>query len=123
MTPRPSPGSPLRPILVGIAALVFAALAAQIYFDRQAAAPATFAQARNGQTWIIHDRDIALMAIPKLPPNRADVITVLDPGTAVTVDNGRSDTWKRIHVSNSQGTRILAGWILAATVKNATRQP
>jgi len=85
-----------------------------------------FVFAFQGDYWIIWDRAIAVLEVPELPGNEAqlrrNLVTILEPGQKVEVlqRQGFLSPWLRVFVYD-KGRIIAEGWILAETVREAER--
>lgn len=88
----------------------------------------SFLHARPGEFWVIKSESVALMHKPEAPLTRDEFvqnsITVLDAMSKVEIveSKGWLSPWKRAYlVRDRDNARLLHGWILAETVKRASK--
>lgn len=86
-----------------------------------------FLYALEGDYWKIEDNNIAVAIQPKIYANisqfRRNLVTIIGSGTVVEIleSSGFLSPWKRVYIYNSNNQITGEGWILAETVKGATR--
>lgn len=86
-----------------------------------------FLSAYNGQYWIIEDDNVSIVKNPKTSNNKAqfmrNLVTVAGINTKIEIleSKGVLSPWKLVNVYNDQGKVYAKGWVLAETIKKATR--
>lgn len=109
-----------KPLIIGAGALIAIAVVIWVLLGaRGSIAPASFQEAKRGETWTLEDANNALLANRHYPIQRSSVLVVLKPGSVVYVENGYSRFFKEVYVMRN-GKRVLHGWIYAKVVRRAT---